>query len=93
MTKTLDNEEKIMIFLESVKNQIITSEESLQFKKDLTEVIFKPRDKKKKNIFCKQMDMEVFEAILEDLEVPYRIRRIEEASLSYIVENRKTLDK
>ena len=85
----IENEHEILLFLESLRNQKITANEELQFKKDLTQVIFKPRSVKKKNDFCKLMDMELFEIILEDLKVPYKITEIQEESGSYYtVENK-----
>lgn len=93
MKKQIENREEIVLFLESLKDQIITEEETLQFKKDLTEVVFKPRSKRKKNDFCKLMDMELFDMILKDLQMPYRIREISEESGNYYTVKNKEENK
>lgn len=83
--KTIDNEEQILYFLNSIKNEPLDEEDSLFFKKELTEVVFKPRSKRKRDAFCKQMDMDVFDEILKSLGVPFLIKEVKEESASYYI--------
>ena len=89
MKKTIDNEYEIILFFESLKGQEITEEETLQFKKELTEVIFKPRSKKKRNAFCKTMDVGFFNTVVISLGLPYRIRKISnESGVCYMIKDK-----
>ena len=81
----IENEEKIMFFLNSLADKEIEEAEVFDFKKELTQVVFEPRNKMKRNKFCKQMGMDVFEAILEDLELPFTIKTIKESPPVYMV--------
>jgi hypothetical protein len=83
--KIIENEEQILSFLNAIKNKPIEEDETLFFKKELVDVVFKPRSKRKMNAFCKQMGMDVFEAILEDLELPFTIKTIKESPPVYMV--------
>jgi hypothetical protein len=83
--KKIENEEKIMFFLTSLTDKEIEENAVFDFKKELTQVIFEPRNKQKRNRFCKQMGMDVFEAILIDLELPFTIKTIKESPQVYMV--------
>ena len=87
--KDIDNKRQILFFLDSLVDKKITEGEVYEFKMELTEVIFKPKNKRKKAYFCKQMDVDVFESILEDLELPYKIRTINESPNTYVVEKKE----
>lgn len=71
--KDIENKTQILFFFNSLIGKKIMEDELFEFKMEFTEVIFKPRNKKKKIRFCKQMGIDVFEAILSDLELPYVI--------------------
>lgn len=83
--KQIENKKEILFFLDSLIDKPIPEDETFEFKMELTEVIFKPRSKAKKTKFCKQMDMDVFEAIMNDLELPYKIKTVREVSQNYYI--------
>lgn len=87
--KVVENEEQILFFLNKIKDKPLEEDETFFFKSELTEVIFKPRSRRKRNAFCKQMDMDIFDEILKDLELPFRITKIGESPNTYIVEKKE----
>ncbi len=87
--KVIENEEQILFFLNKIKGIPLEEDETFFFKSELTEVIFKPKSKRKRNAFCKQMDMDLFDEILKDLELPFRITQIKESPNTYIVEKKE----
>ena len=81
----IDNEYFILLYLEALENYQIKKEQEYGVKRELTEVIFQPSNKVKRNRFCRKMDMGFFDDVLKDLGVPYKIEKVNEKGEEYHV--------